>query len=142
MTALFSLNYSALSRAVLATRGSLDFEEAAAQAGLDKVAAFFGVARGEAERHLPTVDPAAFATDALLRLVDRTPPAPPEETAMRFYLYRDAVTGPFPLSALVGMARSGALRADTPIHPLGGAWMPAGGQPELAPLFVPAPPDL
>lgn len=90
------------------------------------------------------VDTAAFATDALLRLVDPAAPALSaltEATAMRFYLYRDAVQGPYPLSALAGMARSGSLRADTPIHPLGGAWMQASGHPDLAPLFTPAPPD-
>ncbi|MFD0937813.1 tubulin-like doman-containing protein, partial [Methylobacterium trifolii] len=55
-TALYSLNYSTLGQAVLATRGSLEFEETATRTSLGMVEAFFGVARGAGERHIPTVE--------------------------------------------------------------------------------------
>ncbi|WP_457104961.1 tubulin-like doman-containing protein [Methylobacterium sp. P5_C11] len=87
-----------------------------------------------------TVDEAAFTTEALLRLADPAPLAPPDLPATLFYIYRDAVTGPFPLTALVDMARSRALTATTPIHPQGGAWMPAGAHSDLARLLAPTPP--
>jgi hypothetical protein len=87
-----------------------------------------------------SIDPASFATEALLRLADPAPPGPPPPPAASFYVYRDAVTGPFPLSELGAMARSGALTAATQIHPQGGAWMRAGDHPHLAPLLAPAPP--
>jgi hypothetical protein len=65
-TALYALTYSALGQAVLATRGSLEFEAAAAQAGLDMLAAFFGVAGGRAERRIPTIEERnRFAADRL-----------------------------------------------------------------------------
>ncbi|QGY04198.1 hypothetical protein MMSR116_21545 [Methylobacterium mesophilicum SR1.6/6] len=65
-TALFALTYSALGQAVLATRGSLEFEAAAAQAGLDMIGAFFGLARGRAERRVPTIEERdRFAADRL-----------------------------------------------------------------------------
>ena len=55
-SALYSLNYSALGQSVLATRGSLEFEETATRTSLGMVEAFFGVARGGGERHLPTIE--------------------------------------------------------------------------------------
>ncbi len=65
-TALYALTYSALGQAVLATRGSLEFEAAAAEAGLDMVEAFFGVARGRAQRRIPTIEERdRFAADRL-----------------------------------------------------------------------------
>ena len=84
-----------------------------------------------------SVEPGAFTSDRLLRL---TEPAPPARAMARFYVYRDAVEGPWSLSELAAMARSGTLTAATQIHPPGGAWMPAAAHPDLAPLLAPPPP--
>ena len=66
------------------------------------------------------------------------PPPPPPEAL--FHVFRDAVEGPFDRAALAGMARAGLIGPETRIHPQGGAWMPAGTHPDLAPLFRPPPP--
>ncbi|MDP4003140.1 tubulin-like doman-containing protein [Methylobacterium sp. NEAU K] len=86
------------------------------------------------------IDPSAFTSEGLLRLAGPEAPTPPPPPAALFYVYRDAVEGPFPLSDLVAMARAGALSAATQIHPQGGAWMSAGDHPALAPLLAPPPP--
>lgn len=89
------------------------------------------------------IDPARFETQALLRLASPGAPAPPPPPADLFYVFRDAVEGPFPLADLIAMARAGTLSPATQIHPQGGAWMPAAGHPALAPLFAPpSPPPL
>ncbi len=87
------------------------------------------------------VDPERFETAALLRLATapEAPAAPPPPQDL-FFLFRDAVEGPFPLAELAAMARAGAIDPQTRIHPQGGAWMAAGTHPDLAGLFRPAPP--
>lgn len=88
------------------------------------------------------VDPERFATAALLRLgADPGAPPPPPPPGALFYVFRDAVEGPFDRAALAAMAQAGAIGPDTRIHPQGGAWMAAGTHPDLAPLFRPAPPE-
>ena len=86
------------------------------------------------------IEPAAFTTEALLRLASPAAPAPPPPPINLFYVYRDTVEGPFPLAELVAQARAGILSATTQIHPQGGAWIAAGDHPALAPLLAPPPP--
>ncbi|MDP4025108.1 tubulin-like doman-containing protein [Methylobacterium sp. NEAU 140] len=98
--ALFSLNYSALGQATLATRGSLEFDAAAARTGLGMVEAFFGVARGQAERHIPTVEERdRFAAErlhlrfsafeAFPKVIRPAPPGIPEYDLVGLLLQRE-----------------------------------------------------
>ena len=87
-----------------------------------------------------SVDPVAFTTEGLLGFISPARPDPAPIHDAPFYLYRDAIEGPFTIVELIAMARCGTLGATTQIHPVGGAWMPAGAHPALAPLFAPAPP--
>ena len=86
------------------------------------------------------IDPERFGTDALLGLAAApAAPEPPPASGELFYLFRDRVEGPFRLGELAAMARAGTLAPTTQIHPPGGAWMPAGRHPALAPLLAPPP---
>ncbi|MGU3540508.1 tubulin-like doman-containing protein [Methylobacterium sp. A54F] len=80
------------------------------------------------------IDPEGFAPEALARLVGEAGPArPAPPPAARLYVFRGAaVEGPLALGELLALARAGVLRPDTPVHPEGGAWMPAARHPDLA----------
>jgi hypothetical protein len=94
------------------------------------------------------IDPDKFTDPELMALLGGSPKAPappaaPAQAQVSFYVAVDGQTqGPFDYPALAAMRREGRLEKSTLVYDAAGgtAWVPAGGEQPLAPLFAPEPP--